>query len=190
MRYKFAFQWCDGQGEPWWLIPPYMELGDLKGCSQSIQAEGDQSSVLVASVDSGLPPKEESPYKCPLCDAESVRLYITQVCLNPTCCAFFAAQLQHAPPNLVYDPAFLRLSTATFQLPPIEPELPATSYCHPKDQPLDWEALKLLSGTAKRFLRGWHCSACGRLSSRWRWKCWSCSTEGCGVIYGPHASSC
>jgi hypothetical protein len=30
VRYKFAFQWCESQGEPWWLKQSNMDTGSRK----------------------------------------------------------------------------------------------------------------------------------------------------------------
>jgi len=26
VKFKFAFQWCDEQGEPWWIVPGTQEV--------------------------------------------------------------------------------------------------------------------------------------------------------------------
>ncbi|KAI5981127.1 hypothetical protein EDD15DRAFT_2129721, partial [Pisolithus albus] len=128
IRWKFAFQWCEDQGAPWWL-----------------SNEDDLASLCTP------PPSRETQFYCMGCSQESPCVY-TQcgMCLHPECKEFWKTNGR----ELKYSEDFLRLKPRTFRdLPSVIPVFgPSNQYC-----------------------QGWHCSLCGRLSSRFKWEYWECS---------------
>ncbi|KAJ7097191.1 hypothetical protein B0H15DRAFT_773342 [Mycena belliarum] len=82
IRYKFAFQWCEDQGEPWWLM----------GSSDSIPLEPDNLY---------------SP--CSTCLQKSPRVYQQAwACLKPVCPSFWITSTGRSlPDHLDYNPEFL-----------------------------------------------------------------------------------
>jgi hypothetical protein len=77
VRYKFAFQWCESQGEPWWLKKSDVDVALRKNdvlcvlCASififgyGVEAAG-QPNTTAASVDSRVaiaPPLRSSPSK-------------------------------------------------------------------------------------------------------------------------------
>ena len=78
------------------------------------------------------------------------------MCLQPTCPAFWQLADGRCPPDdLDYYPDFLRASLQCDHDPleDIAPQTPAT------------EAADGVV-TSRRFVKGWHCKQCGRLSCR------------------------
>jgi hypothetical protein len=43
VRYKFAFQWCEGQGDPWWLqVVTQTPNGPLRGVEREASTTEEQ----------------------------------------------------------------------------------------------------------------------------------------------------
>ncbi|KAI1795659.1 hypothetical protein LXA43DRAFT_731491 [Ganoderma leucocontextum] len=153
IRYKFAFEWCDKQPEPWWIKPD--KTAGLEACSVPA------------------PPGEDNPiaqrYPCPSCKMESPLVYEQGwMCLRPSCSAFWTfPDGRHPPQDLAYSDAFINASCACDHeyLEDIAPQPPTT-------QATDGVI------TSRRFTKGWHCKKCGRLSCRYKWQHWEC--QSCG----------
>ncbi|KAJ7085343.1 hypothetical protein C8R43DRAFT_909216, partial [Mycena crocata] len=144
VRYKFAFQWVEGQGEPWWFNEP------LDGMYHFLP-------VISAYLYSW----------CSACGKKSPRVYRQNLrCLNPECQVFWTTSWGGQPSlELEYSPDFLaiidhRPLPASFQGTLIPPP--------PVFVPTDG-----ITTTAK-FNRGWHCENCGRLSCRITWDKYQC----------------
>ncbi|KAI0036934.1 hypothetical protein K488DRAFT_40180 [Vararia minispora EC-137] len=147
VRYKFAFQWCPEQGEPWWTLP------------QDRMANTLAEAVTPARM------------RCDTCTITSVQVYEQGwMCLNPACIVFFTLRGTNVVEELTAALSFLslrqnrpyKMSTGK------ESTLPAPPPAGEVDRGLV---------TTRRFTRGMHCVECGRLSCRFRWKCWQC--QGC-----------
>ncbi|CAL1707262.1 unnamed protein product [Somion occarium] len=148
VRYKFAFQWCEEQGEPWWTQP-----------------QGEH----------GLYPPVLEPYatvnvarSCLSCHKPSPQVYGEGwMCLQPSCRAFWELNGGTPPNVLAYFEDFLRLqSFPSKELEDIRPPPPI------QGAPEDGITTSFL------FTKGWHCKQCGRLSSRFKWEHWQCQNCG------------
>ncbi|XP_006460754.1 hypothetical protein AGABI2DRAFT_117682 [Agaricus bisporus var. bisporus H97] len=182
VRYKFAFQWCETQGEPWWL------KFDFSGSSG-----GDD---LTRKLDNGLEYVEQSfaPFehieaismRCLMCQVSSAQIYHESwTCLNPDCPRFWLDMNDRLlSDELEYNSRFTQLAPASALAIPaekLEPCLPG-----PTSPGLT---------TDYAYTRGWHCKDCGRLScrlilftmfihndasanfdvaSRYKWEYWEC----------------
>lgn len=136
IRWKFAFQWCEDQGSPWWLTP-----------------EG-----VVASLPEPLVGKTDPDFHCTQCLWESPVVYKQSgMCLIPGCAGFWKINGKE-PESLEYSVEFLRLQPRTFE---ILPTLTPAAGTH--------------QITSSLSCPGWHCTDCGRLSSRFKWECWECA---------------
>ncbi|KAI0085179.1 hypothetical protein BDY19DRAFT_897156 [Irpex rosettiformis] len=157
VRYKFAFQWADGQGEPWWNT----YLGALGLCYRI----ADLIYSLVG------PESPSDKYElCQTCRKSSPQVYEQGwMCLKPECERFWTlSDRKPAPVTLSYAQSFLEPRTGFRKhTEDIRPPLPVRS-----DE---------ITGptTSWHFCKGWHCTNCGRLSSRFKWEHWECRT--CGV---------
>jgi len=150
VRWKFAFQWCEGQGIPWWMGPQELEkTPQLSHCT----SEG------IASLDCSTKAKE-SDFECKQCFKRSPFVYKQNgMCLNPTCTEFWISDGKE-PQELAYREEFLKLLPHAFEnLPRVKPTITL--------QPAGQLA-------APNRCRGWYCARCGRLSSRYKWECWEC----------------
>ncbi|KNZ72045.1 hypothetical protein J132_04959 [Termitomyces sp. J132] len=182
VRYKFAFQWCDGQGQPWWTAqaeegsPSVSSTGDLKSSvsstgdlKSSVSSTGDLKSTKITRtrLTTRIPFAVDDVYAaCPTCSKKSPKVYeLAWVCLNPACSSFWFDTESSGRPsyNLTYDSKFLQLSKP-YLLPlnlrdicPVHPEISQGSI-----------------GTTYAFTRGLHCRNCGRLSCRSKWEHWEC----------------
>ncbi|OSD07106.1 hypothetical protein PYCCODRAFT_796026 [Trametes coccinea BRFM310] len=148
VRWKFAFEWCEKQPAPWWIVNPNA---------------GAKAPEQIASGVNTL------SYICPSCTKTSPVVYDDScMCLHPTCTAFWRREDGTAPPeDLRYHPSFLNSSFQCDHEPleGLEPSPPATGA---SDGVI----------TSRRFCKGWHCKKCGRLSSRYKWEHWECQSCG------------
>ncbi|KAF8556398.1 hypothetical protein OG21DRAFT_1483158 [Imleria badia] len=158
VRWKFAFQWCQGQGDPWWL--PQQEMTD----SASDPPKSTSNSKMHPTKGSSQPADTggDASIQCENCYEHSPFVY-TQgwMCLNPACDLFWSVNGED-PKQLDYREEFLNLLPQKFErLPNI---IPASVIEAPGGV-----------ATTYAFSRGWHCTNCGRLSCRFKWECWECS---------------
>ncbi|KDQ57451.1 hypothetical protein JAAARDRAFT_35165 [Jaapia argillacea MUCL 33604] len=175
IRYKFAFEWCDSQREPWWI--PDVGIVPPRGPSTPSVCKPESSRLrsIPAKVNS-IQRKDRSLYSqtstCKTCEIVSVVVYAQGwICLNPACSSFWKLENGYAPPdNLSYSPEFLRTASLP-ELPELAPLFPSLP------------ALKVHDGvvTSESFSKGWHCVRCGRLSSRFKWEHWECAH--CGNVH-------
>ncbi|KAF9464938.1 hypothetical protein BDZ94DRAFT_1189835 [Collybia nuda] len=175
VRYKFAFEWCQGQGEPWWLQKMEGESGN--NLARPLQYHprdlsflgGKKLPVKVAEqkLFKFVQPKPEDLYlTCEKCREQTPRIYRQQwICLNRMCTRFWVTLNGTAPtPLLDYNTNFLHLS-CSFVLPTSLADI----------RPLSPTPSANDITTTHAFTRGWHCRNCGRLSCRYKWEEWECS---------------
>ncbi|KAK0458732.1 uncharacterized protein EV420DRAFT_1270141 [Desarmillaria tabescens] len=147
VRYKFAFQWYESQGQPWWCSTPE----DLPTTSKP------NPNHFFGSV----------YQECSDCRHMSPQVYeIGWMCLQSECRRFWVIDTSDAVllEQLKYNPAFLEL------LPNLT--LPVTLSIFPPSPP---SVLESTVTTTELFARGWHCTKCGRLSCRYTWQLWECA---------------
>ncbi|KAI6047159.1 hypothetical protein EDC04DRAFT_2557109 [Pisolithus marmoratus] len=97
IRWKFAFQWCEGQASPWW--PPAEPGG-------------------VASLPEPLAGKMDFDFHCMQCSWKSPVVYRKSgMCLNPDCAGFWKTNGKE-PESLEYSEEFLRFQPKTFKILP------------------------------------------------------------------------
>ncbi|GLB37675.1 putative 2OG-Fe(II) oxygenase superfamily protein [Lyophyllum shimeji] len=179
VRYKFAFQWCEGQGEPWWIphkTEATAEEAQLLSSRTTTTATILPSPRLPAKIRERklrdtMPPKPDPIYlTCIACSQKTPKVYeLGWACLNPNCNLFWITpEHGYLPLHLNYNRAFLRLSSP-YMLPAnlrdIRPGTPKSS----RDG----------ITTTYPFTRGLHCKNCGRLSCRVNWAYWKCPTPDC-----------
>lgn len=136
IRWKFAFQWCDEQGAPWWMTPKDLEK------ESSVEADVSTASTEARSL----------IFTCEQCRQSTPVVYKQGwMCLNPGCSVFWILEGSQ-PQELDYSEDFLRLLPQKFEkLPCVAPR---TAVQTPG------------RATSYNFNHGWHCNQCGRLSSR------------------------
>ncbi|KAH9176545.1 hypothetical protein EDB89DRAFT_1846188 [Lactarius sanguifluus] len=152
VRYKFAFQWCEGQGDPWWPQ-------DTEHVSADTQAEVSQNLVHEGE-SNGLP----LAFLIQTCRMSSPLVYQdTPMCLQPSCPQFSVPDPagESTPSSLSYSAELLRLRPAN-HLP-----VSAASFFPPSPS-------RIVS-TSRPFAKGLHCQDCGRLSTRFKWEDFECS---------------
>ncbi|KAF8629412.1 hypothetical protein AX15_003465 [Amanita polypyramis BW_CC] len=166
VRYKFAFRWCEGQGEPWWIqatepsIPPPNSKSPLRRMPVKIMEQ---------AITGIKPPVPSHLYlNCYRCCEWSPRVYSQGwACLNPECRFFwFTGNYRRLPDRLDYNPEFLQL-TQPFVVNEalvkgLKPSVPVSS---PGNGIM----------TSYASTRGWHCNRCGRLSCRYKWEKYECA---------------
>ncbi|KAF9004804.1 hypothetical protein BDQ17DRAFT_1354723 [Cyathus striatus] len=164
VRYKFAFQWCDSQGTPWWIRPD-----DGKRLLGSHTSKGDWDGRPVKKRKCKLSelrsPDDTDLYgECVCCSRKSPRVYQAWVCLVPDCPLFWKTPSgEDLSEPLQYNPGFLRLDVLP-QLPPgYESVVPP-----PPTAPVNGNESEYVPTS------GWHCSKCGRLTCRYKWEHWEC----------------
>ncbi|KAI5890533.1 uncharacterized protein SCHCODRAFT_02632122 [Schizophyllum commune H4-8] len=185
VRFKFAFQWCEGQDAPWWSPPP-LELGLV-----TPKPERDTPSCPIepATTDARRRPpvpkrkkkrtnfvalgqicqRPDRSYLCPTCGKRSTLVYRSHICLYPQCQAFWLVDGVHpvAPNNLKANP-----DLATLDDPCWVPEN-MRDVRPPPPVKLDLLCKPGIT-TTEPFTQGWHCKQCGRLSCRTYWDRWEC----------------
>ncbi|KAI0690519.1 hypothetical protein BC835DRAFT_1417729 [Cytidiella melzeri] len=171
VRYKFAFQWADGQGEPWWH-----QFGSAELIDQGIIAPLTSTNTDIALPDLEIPQEISSrghdPELCESCNNSSPQVYEQGwMCLKPGCKSFWTFRdKKRVPERLEYAKSFLQpVSGFGQQVVDIRPPPPVS--------------LEDATGstTSWHFCKGWHCTQCGRLSSRYKWEGWECRT--CGNVF-------
>ncbi|KAH8992816.1 hypothetical protein EDB86DRAFT_2931004 [Lactarius hatsudake] len=176
VRYKFAFQWCDGQGDPWWPQDTEHVSADTQAeAGQNLVHEGESNGLpLVGQVNSQPLQPEITAHHCLSCRMSSPLVYQdTPMCLQPSCPQFSvpdpAAVVagDSTPSSLSYSAELLRLRPAN-HLP-----VSAASFFPPSPS-------RIVS-TSRPFAKGLHCQDCGRLSTRFKWEDFECSH--CHRIY-------
>ncbi|KAF7305098.1 2OG-FeII-Oxy-2 domain-containing protein [Mycena kentingensis (nom. inval.)] len=177
VRYKFAFQWCEGQGEPWWHYPPVNpEVAE----TELVALDVDRTTTSLKASDQPIPidratADDPSSAHCLACKTESPRVYTyAWSCLNPACSFFWKyfttseTWLPLPQRDLVYHPQLLALDPDMARLPPTfrGTLLPPVPNITPE------------GGVTTTYAnsRGWHCIECGQASSRSAWEHFHCST--------------
>ncbi|KAJ6468227.1 hypothetical protein C8R45DRAFT_837821, partial [Mycena sanguinolenta] len=173
VRYKFAFQWCDGQEEPWWsTLDPNCKhpFPRISGFTSTVRnwLKTRQCPTLKQSK------PEHLYFRCEACGKSSPHVFRQgRVCLNPTCRSFWRMLRtgENLPSEVDYNPEFL--SVIDHRPLPISFRgalLPKPPDPAPKDGVT----------TSYAYSRGWHCRKCGRLSCRSAWEHYKC----------PHCEVC
>ncbi|KAJ4476914.1 hypothetical protein C8J55DRAFT_430861, partial [Lentinula edodes] len=149
VRFKFSFQWCKEQGEPWWHATK----------DKIVEERATLMPVVPASADR----------RCMYCDMRSPLVFsVGWGCLNATCTYFWRlpeAGNDPIPDDLTFDEGFLQLQT----LIPLDSGFRNINPSQPVTNPQD----KIT--TLQAFTRGMHCIKCGRLSCRSKWEHWECA---------------
>ncbi|KAF8844298.1 hypothetical protein BDN67DRAFT_963043 [Paxillus ammoniavirescens] len=156
VRWKFAFQWCGGQGDPWWMT------GSPSSKLQSFESNGPPTCLPLAGAEESSGAEGGPGVQCEHCHEESPTIYMQGwMCLNPRCDVFWSINGKE-PQQLDYCESFLKLVPQKFgNLPNI---MPARAVQRPGQ-----------ITTSYTFSKGWHCTKCGRLSCRFKWEHWECS---------------
>ncbi|KAI0298518.1 hypothetical protein BC826DRAFT_997790 [Russula brevipes] len=153
VRYKFAFQWCEGQGDPWWSLVTE-EAKNPSATTLILQDDGHPASL-----------PQITKHFCPRCRSSSPIVYQdAPMCLQPGCAVFFRESHATADSSrartLSYSTELLRLRPANHQ--PVS----ADSLFPPSTSDDDT--------TSRPFAKGMHCKDCGRLSTRFKWEHYEC----------------
>uniref|UniRef100_A0A0W0F0A1 Alpha-ketoglutarate-dependent dioxygenase AlkB-like domain-containing protein n=1 Tax=Moniliophthora roreri TaxID=221103 RepID=A0A0W0F0A1_MONRR len=150
VRFKFAFQWCNAQGEPWWL--------------QGTKADHNHRVKRV------FPPNDTPLPWVPTLKKEAQKRRVPVKVKEARLASFWKLNGQPPPDSLEYNSEFLQLLPSDQMAPTdimdIQPKKPIT---HPHDGVT----------TLSSFLRGYHCEMCGRLSCRFKWQQWECANPDC-----------
>ncbi|PBK79909.1 hypothetical protein ARMGADRAFT_1172179 [Armillaria gallica] len=181
VRYKFAFQWYESQGQPWWWLTSEdlpitntdapTAINSVLNPPPSAQHGSRKSPVKKAVFEEKLYLPNHSfgsvYRKCSNCQLMSPQVYdIGWMCLQSECQRFWVIDASDTvlPEQLKYNLAFLEL------LPNLT--LPVTLNIFPPPPPL---VLEGTITTTELFSKGWHCTKCGRLSCRYKWQVWECA---------------
>ncbi|KAL1744778.1 hypothetical protein HDZ31DRAFT_37795, partial [Schizophyllum fasciatum] len=168
VRYKFAFQWCEGQEAPWWLPSP-LASGDQTKQNQDVSASATllPRASLIDPRNSRHRP--DLSYLCPTCREPSALVYRSRICLYPQCRAFWLIEGVRpvVPDALEFNPDFVVLDDPCI--------VPADMRDIRPPPPVDLDLLSRPGVTTTiPFTQGWHCKQCGRLSCRMYWQKWKC----------------
>jgi len=162
VRWKFAFQWCEEQGDPWWTSSPYADEAIATSSVSNFLYHNEKPSSAIVSPGKRFRFRDEE--LCIGCMKTSPSVYKQGwMCLNPCCGTFWALKHGGSPTVFDYSESFLQL---------ISPTHPNISLASLKP-PLISEAPDGVA-TGLPFSKGWHCEGCGRLACRSDWKCWKC----------------
>ncbi|KAM6501961.1 hypothetical protein JOM56_001938 [Amanita muscaria] len=166
VRYKFAFRWCEGQGQPWWIQDPGADMHSLTLSIVKI------SERPLADIKPSVPTHLYST--CFYCLERSPNVYIQAwACLNPECPLFWTTRdSQKLPDRLDYNLQFLELT---------EPLILTAGLVNGLKPSIPQSAPSNRHTTTYACTRGWHCNHCGRLSCRFKWEKYECAN--CQVSY-------
>ncbi|KAH9839293.1 uncharacterized protein C8Q71DRAFT_704302 [Rhodofomes roseus] len=174
VRYKFAFQWCEEQGTPWWMarssMPPVVPSAHYTiDADEEDNISSSPTSDPCAPVDIYV---DEGPLRliCSACNHSSPLIYAEQwMCLHRTCSRFWRNAQGNAPTTLTYAKSFI--NPISFMPEDLEDLRPSPPVAEAEDG----------ITTSSMFCKGWHCRRCGRLSCRYMWEHWYC--KHCGERY-------
>ncbi|KAJ7581225.1 hypothetical protein C8J56DRAFT_794470 [Mycena floridula] len=148
VRYKFAFQWCPGQGDPWWLTKPKKE---------------DPARELVPVI---------IHRRCGTCHISSPQIYDPEwVCLNPLCTSFWmsSSRTSFQPVNFHHGFEFTDFEELSDKLPRIGvdeilPAIPKTDSINPTGQSFTrgWHCRDCGRLSCRFKWQFWECSNCRR----------------------------
>ncbi|KAL1736160.1 hypothetical protein EV714DRAFT_267008 [Schizophyllum commune] len=180
VRFKFAFQWCEGQDAPWWLpasLEPGLATPEPERCTPA-RCDTEPATMEIRRRPSVSKKKKRKTnfvalgqisYLCPACGQRSTLVYRSNICLYPQCQAFWLVEGVHPvqPDKLALNP-----DLATLDDPCWVPENMRDIRPPP---PVNLDLLcKPSITTTEPFTQGWHCKQCGRLSCRTYWDRWEC----------------
>ncbi|KAJ7509581.1 hypothetical protein B0H11DRAFT_1252644 [Mycena galericulata] len=165
VRYKFAFQWCEDQGQPWWLEDTPAGPSQLGDAGTPVMSP----SAMIPTTTIIGPLKPSNLYStCNRCSHDSPHVFRQAwACLNPTCRSFWIVPSSGhwLPGQLDYNPDFLTIiDLRPMPLQFRDELLPKPPVLAPKDG----------ITTTYAHTRGWHCRKCGRLSCRSAWEQYQC----------------
>ncbi|KAF8639503.1 hypothetical protein AX17_001408 [Amanita inopinata Kibby_2008] len=170
IRYKFAFRWCDGQGQPWWIQDVCPDMSESSSPMANVQLPREPPAKLAErSFRDIRPPTPIYLYgTCSICREQSPNVYAQGwTCLSPDCPFFWITGNRRAlPDKLDYNPKFLELTKPFLLTKTMADSL------KPSD-PISATRDGIITTYAST--RGWHCSQCGRLSCRYKWEKWECA---------------
>ncbi|KAH9961252.1 hypothetical protein BC827DRAFT_1203467 [Russula dissimulans] len=176
VRYKFAFQWCEGQGDPWWQSrtenPVVTQEPDNPLRDDELDIITPEKQENLASGER-LTQYKIRNYFCRRCGLKSLVVYEdAPMCLQPSCaefCIVYQATEDSPQPTQTFS-----YSTELLRLRPANHQPVSADSLYP---PLPTEG----STTSRPFAKGIHCRDCGRLSTRFKWEHYECSH--CHRIY-------
>ncbi|KAE9411196.1 hypothetical protein BT96DRAFT_804132, partial [Gymnopus androsaceus JB14] len=155
VRFKFAFQWCEEQGQPWW----HARKDEALNFSPIQPPVSSENTIHERRTDR----------TCPHCEMRSPLVFsVGWGCLNSTCSQFWTLpEIGYVPfpDELDFHEEFLRLRS----LPPLDDGLRNIIPPPPVTSPSNRIT------TVQSFTRGMHCIKCGRLSCRFKWQHWECA---------------
>ncbi|KAJ7671314.1 hypothetical protein DFH06DRAFT_980766, partial [Mycena polygramma] len=161
VRHKFAFQWCAGQGEPWWIAPSGTCTKQLLCSLSLIPPSASPVAIQISS--------PGRVCQCISCGKLFPQIYLQSwVCCNSKCSAFWEAPEGQLSGTLEYEPHFLRLREAVEIPEGFDARLVPQHRVFASDSDNDFT-------TSFEYSRGWHCLKCGRVSSRYAWEKYQCS---------------
>ncbi|KAK7472602.1 hypothetical protein VKT23_000715 [Stygiomarasmius scandens] len=172
VRFKFAFQWCDDQGIPWWWKKPENKAPNSEAHGSHKPCPPFRRSMPVKKKETKLseihpPDRLADSSSCLACSKSSPQVFsVGWACLHSSCPQFWILPTgAELPSSLEYHEPFLKLrSTISLddELKDIRPLLPLTN---PSNKVT----------TVHTFSKGWHCNICGRLSCRFKFEHWECA---------------
>ncbi|KIL62569.1 hypothetical protein M378DRAFT_108284 [Amanita muscaria Koide BX008] len=170
VRYKFAFRWCEGQGQPWWIQDPGADMPtEIKRPVPRVPPRRSPVKISerpLADIKPSVPTHLYST--CFHCLERSPNVYIQAwACLNPECPLFWTTRdSQKLPDRLDYNPQFLELT---------EPLILTAGLVNGLKPSIPLSAPSNRHTTTYACTRGWHCNHCGRLSCRFKWEKYECA---------------
>ncbi|KZT66370.1 hypothetical protein DAEQUDRAFT_730349 [Daedalea quercina L-15889] len=203
VRYKFAFQWCDEQGTPWWMTGTTFlssPCGEVQASSTIPDTATSYESHLtpVVSVSSDLDersshnmPDTKGPGENNTISSHSPERYADEGPVHMKCTTCNQSSplvyaehwmcLHRKCPMFwrsVYGNAPTKLTYAQSFVRPVQFVREDLEDLRPS-----LPAVQAEDGitTTPMFCKGWHCRVCGRLSSRYMWEYWHC--KHCGEKY-------
>ncbi|GAW02468.1 hypothetical protein LENED_004126 [Lentinula edodes] len=189
VRFKFSFQWCKEQGEPWWhatkdkfteeraTLMPVVSSTEDTTCDASLENDNARTSESDYEEAMDISPDDERiPSTTAASPGNAAPKFSRRMPVKKT--EFLLSERMRVPPDskknsgndpipddLTFDEGFLQLQT----LLPLDSGFRNINPSQPVTNPRD----KIT--TLQAFTRGMHCIKCGRLSCRSKWEHWECA---------------
>ncbi|KAG8755094.1 hypothetical protein FRC14_004366 [Serendipita sp. 396] len=179
IRWKFAFEWIEAQGTPWWI----QTLDKAVATSETCDPHPDPESRDIETDEQVLqePPPSITNQTCSRCETSSQRIYYQGwFCLNPDCsqfCMLLNGSLS-TEITLAYSQDFISKPHINGIEIKATKAINISDYLAPRGEEDMWPLVpsysKDLDSFTKEHWQGRCCNICGRLNAKISWESWEC----------------
>ncbi|KAG8844727.1 hypothetical protein FRB91_002373 [Serendipita sp. 411] len=179
IRWKFAFEWIEAQGTPWWIQTLDKAVTTSGTCDPHPDPESRDTESNEQVSQEPLP--SITKQTCSRCETSSQRIYYQGwFCLNPDCsqfCMLLNGSLS-TEITLAYSQDFISKPHINGIEIKATKAINISDYLTPRGEKDTWPLVpsysKDLDSFTKEHWQGRCCNICGRLNAKISWESWEC----------------